>query len=85
MPAYSILHYSLFLSVGDSIIKVIETNEFPVEETCYDAIYFDKNGRIWSRCTVSDATKVYTPIAGTEKVKLILDGRNSQLEHSSEF
>lgn len=78
-------HQELFLSDRDSIVKVAETNEFPVEETCYDAIYFDKDNRIWSRCTVDDNTQIYTPIEGTEKVKLILDGKNSRFVHSSKF
>lgn len=70
----------LYFREGTNIVKVAECKGFPDHDNGFDYVYFDKENRIWSRCTVDDGFKVYTPIEGTDKLKLILDGRRSRFE-----
>lgn len=75
----------LYYRDGENIVKVAECKEFYKLEDGHDFLYFDKEKRVWSPCTTDKDFKVYTPIEGAEKVKLVLNGRNSRFEHSKDF
>lgn len=71
-------HQELYMEDSGNIVKIAEINEFPADEPSHDYIYFDKENIIWSRCTLDDDFKVYTPIEGTDRVGLVFDGKDSR-------
>jgi len=59
--------------------KVAEAKDYPTEEEyMYRDSYFDPKEVIWSQCTSDESTDTKHILDDTEKIKLILDGRNSK-------
>lgn len=67
----------LYMVDGKSNVKVAETNEFPLEETEFADVYFDKNKLLWQKCTQDENTGIMHPVEHSRMLKLELNGKAS--------